>query len=170
MAYLIDADVLIEAKDRYYGFDFCPGFWDWLRQQNAAGNVFSVYKVGDEIISGNDDLSVWAKAQGAAFFLPADAATAAAMATVSATVLAMRAGNQPYQPAALAKFFAAADYYLIAHALAHGHTVVTNETGHAHGQQPSVNRLKIPNVCAALGVKCSLVFKMLSDCGSKLIV
>ena len=30
MAYLLDADVLIGAKNLHYGFDFCPAFWDWL--------------------------------------------------------------------------------------------------------------------------------------------
>ena len=27
MAYLLDANVLISAKNLHYGFDFCPGFW-----------------------------------------------------------------------------------------------------------------------------------------------
>lgn len=30
MQYLLDANVFIEAKNRYYGFDFCPAFWNWL--------------------------------------------------------------------------------------------------------------------------------------------
>ncbi|PMD04330.1 DUF4411 family protein, partial [Brevibacterium paucivorans] len=25
--YLLDANVLIEAKNRYYAFDIAPGFW-----------------------------------------------------------------------------------------------------------------------------------------------
>lgn len=28
MAYLLDANVFIQAKNRHYGFDFCPAFWD----------------------------------------------------------------------------------------------------------------------------------------------
>lgn len=28
--FLLDANVFIEAKNRYYGFDICPGFWRWL--------------------------------------------------------------------------------------------------------------------------------------------
>ena len=28
--YLLDANVFIEGSKRYYGFDFCPAFWDWL--------------------------------------------------------------------------------------------------------------------------------------------
>ena len=34
MAYFIDADVLIRAKNLHYGFDFCPAFWDWLVASN----------------------------------------------------------------------------------------------------------------------------------------
>lgn len=30
MAYLLDADAFIRAKNLHYGFDLCPGFWDWL--------------------------------------------------------------------------------------------------------------------------------------------
>ena len=26
--YLLDANVLIQAKNLHYGFDFCPAFWD----------------------------------------------------------------------------------------------------------------------------------------------
>gem|GEM_PF-6918350 len=38
MAYLLDSDVLIRAKNDHYGFDFCPGFWDWLEAANAAAS------------------------------------------------------------------------------------------------------------------------------------
>ena len=60
MAYLLDANVFIQAKNLHYGFDFCPGFWDWLQVQHAAGVVFSVEKVGTELAAGADDLSTWA--------------------------------------------------------------------------------------------------------------
>ena len=45
MAYLLDADVFIRAKNLHYGFDFCPAFWDWLAQQSDAGIVKSIEKV-----------------------------------------------------------------------------------------------------------------------------
>ena len=38
-AYLVDANVFIQAKNLHYGFDFCPAFWDWLIEQNRAGKV-----------------------------------------------------------------------------------------------------------------------------------
>lgn len=52
MSYLLDANVFIQAKNLHYGLDFCPAFWDWLVAQNAAGRVFSIDKVADEIAAG----------------------------------------------------------------------------------------------------------------------
>lgn len=46
-------------------------------------------------------------------------------------------------------FLQVADYYLVAHALAHGHTVVTHEVA-----APSIKKIKIPNACIGVGVKC----------------
>ena len=73
MAYLLDADVFIRAKNLHYGLDFCPAFWDWLVDNNASGTVFSVEKVGDEVQAVADELSEWAEARGAGFFLRPDA-------------------------------------------------------------------------------------------------
>jgi hypothetical protein len=39
MAYLLDADVFIRAKNLHYGFDFCPAFWDWIVVNHAAGSL-----------------------------------------------------------------------------------------------------------------------------------
>lgn len=47
MAYLLDANVFIQAKNLYYGMDFCPAFWDWLVKQNEVEQVFSIEKVAD---------------------------------------------------------------------------------------------------------------------------
>jgi hypothetical protein len=61
VAYLLDANVFVEAKNAYYGFDFAPGFWDWLDREHANGNVYSIEKVRDELIGGDDELADWAK-------------------------------------------------------------------------------------------------------------
>lgn len=49
MTYLVDADVLIQAKNRHYSFDVCPGFWDWLDSAHTYQRVFSVARVRDEL-------------------------------------------------------------------------------------------------------------------------
>ena len=73
MAYLLDANVFISAKNLHYGLDFCPAFWAWLIDQNRANRVFSIEKVGDEVLALGDELSEWANARGDAFFLKPDA-------------------------------------------------------------------------------------------------
>jgi len=151
MSYLLDADVFIQAKNLHYGLDFCPAFWEWLIQQNGAGSVFSIEKVGDELDAGGDDLTDWAAARGSSFFIKPDEAIVAAFARVSAW-----ATGQRYEPAAVSTFLQKADFYLVAHALAHAHVVVTHEK-----PAPSTKIIKIPNACIGLGVKCMTPFEML---------
>jgi hypothetical protein len=151
MAYLLDADVFIRAKNLHYGLDFCPAFWDWLGQHHAAGLVFSVEKVGDELQAVADELSDWAAARGPAFFLRPDASTFPSLATVSAWATGHR-----YEPAAVSTFLQVADYYLVAQAHAGRHTVVTHEVPAA-----SVRKIKIPDACIGLGIKCVTPFEML---------
>lgn len=151
MAYLLDANVFIQAKNLQYGFDFCPAFWDWLIAGNAGEKVFSIEKVGDEIEAGGDELAEWATQRGPGFFLKPDPAMLPALATVS-----VWAAGQGYEPAAVNTFLQVADYYLVAHALAHGHTVVTHEIPAA-----TTKKVKIPNACIGLGVKFMNPFEML---------
>lgn len=152
MPYLIDASSLIEANNRYYSFDFCPGYWDWLEQQNTAGNVYSIDRIYDELNSGNDPLVVWAKQRRTSFFLPVDSATITAMTQVTQWA---NGGN--FTPRAQAEFQRGADPFLIAYALAHGHTVVTNEKSAPN----AVANVKIPDVCQHFGVVCVDPFEML---------
>ncbi len=66
------------------------------------------------------------------------------------------ATGQAYEPAAVNTFLLEADYYLVAQALAHGHTVVTHEIA-----STSTKRIKIPDACISLGIKCITPFEML---------
>ena len=108
MPYLLDANVFIQAKNLHYGLDFCPAFWDWLIQGNAAKEVFSIEKVGDEIQAVADELAVWATQRGDDFFLKPDAQLLPALSTVSTW-----AASQSYEPAAVNTFLLIADYYLV---------------------------------------------------------
>jgi hypothetical protein len=151
MAYLLDANVFISAKNLHYGLDFCPAFWEWLIEQNRAGRVFSIEKVGDEVLALGDELSAWANAQGDRFFVKPDATVFPSLAAVSSW-----ANGQKYEPAAVSTFLQVADYYLVSHAHAAGHTVVTHEVPSA-----STRRIKIPDACIGLGIKCMTPFEML---------
>jgi predicted nucleic acid-binding protein len=160
MAYLLDSNVFIEAKQRYYEFSLCPGFWEWLSEANAAGRVYSIEKVGAELAHRNDGLSEWAAAQGEALFLPPDEAV---LESLVAAVEWARRGQ--FRPAAITAFADDADVYLVACAHAHGHTVVTHE-------RPSdgVKQVKIPNVCVGMNVRYLNTFEMLRREGARFVL
>lgn len=149
--YLLDANVFIQAKNLHYGLDFCPAFWEWMIAQNGIGKLASIEKVGDELQGHADQLSVWADARGAAFFLPPDDTVLPALGLVSTW-----ANTQNYEPAAVATFLQLADYWLVAHALAHQFTIVSHEI-----PSNSTRKIKIPNACIGLGLHCVSPYEML---------
>jgi predicted nucleic acid-binding protein len=149
--YLLDSNIFIQAKNLHYGFDFCPAFWEWLVQQNSHQKVASIEKVGDELQGIADELSDWARARGNRFFLPADDAVLPALPRVSTW-----ASSHAYEAAAISTFLQVADYWLVAHALAHQCVVVTHEV-----PSDSTRKIKIPNACLGLGISCINPYEML---------
>lgn len=135
----------MEPHRHYYAFDLCPGYWDFLDQAFAAGNFRSIQAVLTECQANPDALAIWAAARPG-FFPAPTAATAAGLTRVSTWVMA----NPQYTAAAKADFLSDADAILVAEGLAGGDTVVTYET-----REPNrLVRIKIPDVCDALGVQC----------------
>lgn len=149
MAYCIDANAFIQAKNDYYGFDFCPAFWSWLDRHAEAEDLICVRAIHDEIAGGGDDLAAWFRDRARHKWVHRiDAhATQTAYRAVAAHVEGRR-GH--YFDEAIANFLAKADPWLIAYARANGHTVVTHE----RSRPDSRRRVQIPDVCQALGVPC----------------
>lgn len=161
MAYLVDTNVFVQAKKDYYRFGTFPGFWALMKRLAHDGTITSVEAVRREILARQDDLSSWIGAECPGhLFVPPDAATATAAGEVSKWA----AGRTPqYRPDALATFYSAADYLIVAHARAHGHTVVTHELP----SPQSLTKVKIPDACNALGVRWMNSYKMLELVGAR---
>lgn len=153
MAYLLDTNTLIQAKNDYYSFSICPGFWKWIGKQSEDHSVISIEPVLEEIKEGDDDLTEWAKTNSK-FFKPLDEAV---FAQISRVVDWVEAGE--FRKEAKRDFLAKADPILIAYALAHPQTVLVTHERHIEGERKKV---KIPTVCQALGVKCIRTFAMLN--------
>ncbi|WP_420829404.1 DUF4411 family protein [Nannocystis pusilla] len=68
--FLLDANIFIAAKNKYYSFDLCPGFWDALADGHARERVYSIDRVHDELRRGDDDLVEWVKTLPDTFFVP----------------------------------------------------------------------------------------------------
>ena len=151
MAYLLDTNVFVQARNLYYGMDFCPAFWDWLIAKHAEGQVFSVKKVYDEIAAGNDELVDWVDELDGSFFIEASLETEQALVRVNDWVIA-----QNYDYVGITEFMNVADCFLVAHALHGKHKVVTLENA-----SNSRRKIKIHDVCDAFEIECIRTFDML---------
>jgi hypothetical protein len=152
MAYLMDTDIFIAAKNLHYGMDFCPAFWDWLVGANQSGKLLSIEAVYDDLADGEDELAEWTKARDEGFFVSPMESDLPALGHVTQWIN----DHQVYTPAAKQTFLNCSDYFVVSQALANGHTVITHEK-----PENSVKRVKIPNVCVALKVKYMTCWQML---------
>jgi hypothetical protein len=144
MQYLLDTNVFIEAKNRYYAFDICPAFWDWI-DAVAGVKIGSIENVKNELINGKDDLASWIamRAPNGWFLTVQDTATQKAFSSV-ANFVATAGFNSP----GVAQFLSGADPWLIAKAMTTGTTVVTHEVFAPQARK----RVPIPNVCKQFNV------------------
>lgn len=156
-AYLIDSDVFITAKNRYYAFSVCPGFWDSLLHCHGLGTVHSIDRVKQELLLGreDDDLVQWVSGSvPSEFFISSDGADVVGAFT---EVMLWVTRHPQYQDEAKAKFASGADGWLVAHGMASGRVVVTNE----QPRPESRNQIKLPDVCKAFSVTFEDTFSML---------
>ena len=159
--YLIDSDVLITAKNRYYAFAICPGFWDSVLHGHSLGNVHSIDRIRQELLlgRGDDDLVRWVgRSVPASFFLGSDGGDVVAAFT---EVMLWVTRHPRYHDEAKARFASGADGWLVAHGRATGKTVVTNE----QPRPESRSQIKLPDVCDAFSVDFEDTFAMLHELG-----
>ena len=161
---LVDADVFIAAKNRYYAFDICPGFWNSLVHHASTGTARSIDRVKSELLAGRDteDLVQWVKNDlPAGFFLDTNAEDVLA---AYAEVMLWVQGRPQYFDSAKAKFATEADGWLVAYAVSRGAVVVTNEQPRPDAR----NRILLPDVCAQFDVTFRDTFFMLRQLGVRL--
>lgn len=156
---VLDSDVFIAAKNSYYAFKICPGFWDSLIHHHKIGNVCSIDRVRAELLAGREteDLVRWVKRD----LLPAFFMDTSEQAVVDAygQVMLWVQRNAQYLDQAKAKFATEADGWLVAYAMVHGTPVVTNE----QPRPESRNRVLLPDVCVQFNVTYRDTFSMLRE-------
>lgn len=162
--YLLDSDVFITAKNRYYAFAICPGFWAGIIHHHRAGRIFSIDRVRSELLVGRktEDLVQWVRKDlPDAFFLSVDDGPVAEAYT---EVMLWVQRNSRYFDHAKARFATGADGWLVAFAKVHGAVVVTNEE-----RRPEAKRvIQLPDVCSEFDVPYTGTFQMLKDLAVRL--
>lgn len=157
--YILDSDVFITAKNTYYAFTICPGFWDSLISHCEVGDIRSIDRVRSELLAGRstEDLVQWVNSElPAEFFVGTDDKT---VISAYEEVMLWVQRNSQYSDQAKAKFATEADGWLVAYSMAHDSTVVTNEQPRPQAR----NRVLLPNVCAQFNVTQKDTFFMLKD-------
>lgn len=161
MAYLMDSNALIQAKNQFYRFAFCPGFWEWVKAEHANGALYSIEMVKVELKDGQDELADWAgQVIPASFFVRPIAEVVTTQAVVSHWVNA----QANYSPQEKARFLSKADPWLIAEAIQNKHQIITFEDL----VPPNSTKVKIPNVATNFGVKTVNLYDVIEASGAKL--
>jgi len=118
--YILDANIFIEAKRRYYAFDLCPGFWGSLLHHNSMGNLESIDRVKGELLEGKDDLAIWSKKVSDLFV----STNVGSVLTAYRDIIQWAQGQTHFTNAAKSEFARAADAWVIAYAKANNATVL----------------------------------------------
>jgi hypothetical protein len=162
--YTIDANGFIEAKNRYYGFDICPGYWKALVAQHKFGRICSIDKVLEELEDEGDDLSNWAVDDVPSSFFKKTQDQA--VIEVFQEMVAWVNSESQFTSAAKAEFASVADGWLAAFAKVNGMAVVTLEAFASDAKK----KVPLPNVCIEFDVDYVDPFEMLRDLRVKFVL
>jgi predicted nucleic acid-binding protein len=141
--YCLDANVLIQAWQKYYNPRLCPDYWVVLNELGKQNIIFIPELVREEIIRTDDDLSEWLKNSDIPIHYITGSVTAFLQKIYSHTPTHKTLVDNT-------KHRSLADPWVIAHALDQNAVVVTKEN-----KETALNtkRIKIPNVCENMGIR-----------------
>jgi len=149
--YCLDTGVFIEGWNRYYSMELCPEYWAILDDLAKKDIIFAPIEVKREINKTDDELSKWINERPYFFQdinVPVQMNLRQIMASHGRLVDSIKQRS-------------IADPWVIALAMAENAIVVTKET-------PSgldTRRIKIPDVCMALGVQWMNDFRFAKEVG-----
>lgn len=148
--YCLDANVLIQAWQKYYNPKFCPDYWNILIELGKNEKIFIPELVYEEIVRTEDDLSKWLKASK----IP----IAKISEPVTKHIRKILEGHPLLVDNTKARSLA--DPWVIAHALYENATVVTKEE-----KVTALNskKIKIPNVCDNVGIRWINDFQLIDE-------
>jgi hypothetical protein len=159
LTYWLDADVFIQAKNKPYRFDRVPQFWSFLSEKLDKGDIRVSKLTYDEITTGKDELAEWAKRRKSKGM----AISPSKLVQEKYQVVCAYVASAGYRPNQVHQFLSGADGWVIAHAMADGGTVVTQEV-----RERTKTAIKIPALCKALGVRCIDTYDMLDELDFKI--
>lgn len=154
--YWIDSNIFIEAANGPYTFNRAQSYWAFLDDKLANNVICTSQMVYRELASFGDQLSLWIKNRKQnGLCIEADQSVQEKLTLVADHIV--NCGR--YAEVNVNEFLSGADPWIIAHVLAKRGTVVTNESV----LRPNAKKVRIPDVCADLGVRCIGGYDMLDE-------
>lgn len=141
--YCLDANVLIQAWQKYYSPKLCPDYWKILDELGKQGRIFIPQMVYEEITRTEDELSDWLKKSNIPEYKIDGPVTEALKTIYSANPFHQNLVDNT-------KSRSLADPWVIAHAMKENATVVTKEEKISAA---NTTKIKIPNVCDNMNVR-----------------
>jgi predicted nuclease of predicted toxin-antitoxin system len=140
--YCIDANILIQAWQKYYSPEICPSYWEVLNDLGKKGVIFIPELVYEEIEQGEDNLFEWLKNSDIPI-KKIDGEVASCLKKIY--------GSNPNHKYLVSSngIHSKADPWVIAHAMKENAIVVTKETKDYFKKQ---TKIKIPHVCDNMNV------------------
>lgn len=151
--YCLDANVLIEAWQKYYSPKFCSDYWEVLNELGKQGRIFLPEMVYEEFTRTEDDLLQWLNQSK----IPVQKIDEPITKCLQAIYL-----KDPLHKYLVdnIKQRSLADPWVIAHAINEKATVVTREN---KATALNSKRIKIPNVCDNMGVRWINDFQLIEE-------
>ncbi len=155
--YCLDANVLIQAWQKYYSPNVCPSYWDVLNIFGNEGRIFLPEMVYEEIVRTEDDLSQWLKSSNIPIRKIDENVTDCLKSIYSTNPIHKFLVDNT-------KSRSLADPWVIAHAINERATVVTKEE-----KVTAINskKIKIPNVCDNMNIEWMNDFQMVNELNIK---
>ncbi|MBN8699657.1 MAG: DUF4411 family protein [Chitinophagales bacterium] len=140
--YCLDANILIQAWQKYYCPTLCPSYWDVLNQLGTNNTIFLPEIVYEEITRTEDDLTSWLKSSKIPI-RSIDSAVSKCLTSIYAAD-----PSHKYLVSSTGQH-SIADPWVIAHAINENAKVVTKESKDSF---TNPTKIKIPHVCDNMGV------------------
>jgi hypothetical protein len=163
--YCLDANVLIQAWQKYYSPEICPDYWEVLNTLGKQAKVFIPEEVKNEIVvtggdkeKTEDDLSKWLKKSTIPVYKPTEN-------VIKCWQTILQANPMHKLLVDSAKGRSLADPWVISHALDKNAVVVTKESPII--SQNAKKPITIPNVCNNMGIRWIDDFTFVKEIGLK---
>lgn len=157
VVYCIDANILIQAWQKYYSPEICPSYWEVLNDLGKKGVIFIPELVYEEIEKGEDNLFLWLK--------KSDIPIRKIDGEVTNCLKEIYASNPSHKYLVSSNgIHSKADPWVIAHAIKENAVVVTKETKDYFKKQ---TKIKIPHVCDNMNVQWIDDFEFIRDLNIK---